>query len=119
MQDQGEPVHISDGAACHLAFGGEGYIVPWKRGSSHPWDVARDGAEDRNLRAHSPCVLMPLEEGGQNALQLRGIDLSGNFFRSDSDGVIGQINILGSEDGDIVSVECVYIIPFEVVIVRG
>ena len=62
---------------------------------------------------------MPLEEGSQNALQLRGVDLSGKFLHSDSGGVIGQINIVGSEDGDIVSVECVYIFPFEVVTVGG
>ena len=75
--------------------------------------------EESNLRAHSLRVLMPLEEGGQNALQLRSIDLPGNFLRSDSGGVFFQINIVGSEDGDIVSVECVYIFPFEVVAVGG
>ena len=60
---------------------------------------------------------MPLEEGSQNALQLRGVDLPGELLRSDSGGVLCQINIVGSEDSNIVSVGCTFIFPFEVVAV--
>ena len=55
-----------------------------RHGYSHPQDVAGEEVEERNMCAYSPLALMTLEEGGQNALLHRGVDLTVNFLCSNS-----------------------------------
>ena len=56
MQARDDSVCAYDGSAGHLALGGEGEVVPGRRGYFRPRGVAGDGAEERNLCANPPPI---------------------------------------------------------------